>query len=615
MLLTNHRFLSRCASFKWTLTLLTLALVLTGTRHRAAAQEPAPPTANTSPSTPPKKDDQQDLSNLSLEDLMKIKVHSVYSASKFLQKVTEAPASVSIITAEDIKRYGYTTLAAAIRSVRGFYVNYTRSYSDLGARGFARPGDFNTRVLLLVDGHRISDNVYSSALIGPEFHIDMDLIDRIEIIRGPSSSLYGTNAFFGVINVITKRGDDFDGVEVSASTGSQNSHQERVSYGKRFRSGFDLLLSATLADSKGNESLFFKEFADPATNNGFAENADGQDVNQLFANLSWREFSLQGVYGDRRKHIPTASFGTDFNDPGNYTEDAHGYLDFKYNKSFGESAEFVGRLYYDHYNYHGNYIYSLEGDNGPIRAVANDSAYGVWWGSEATLTARLSKRYKLTGGAEYRNNVRQDQKSYFEDPFIQFSDDERDSREWAGYVENQFRLSKNLLLNGGVRYDHSSAYGGSTNPRFALVYNPLAKTTVKFLYGQAFRAPNVYELRVRDESSVPGTLTPETIKTAEVVVEQYLGDYVRVAGSAFTYRIRNLISQIEDPQSNIPTFINVGRIKSSGIESEIEVKSNPGLQGLFSYAYQSSRDMDTGATLSNSPAHMVKLNLYGNIVL
>lgn len=104
----------------------------------------------TSPTSPAKgqKDDTQDLTSLSLEDLMKIKVHSVYSASKFLQKVTEAPASVSIITADDIKRYGYTTLADAIRSVRGFYINYTRTSAELGARGFARPGDFNTRVLL-----------------------------------------------------------------------------------------------------------------------------------------------------------------------------------------------------------------------------------------------------------------------------------------------------------------------------------------------------------------------------------------------------------------------------------------------------------------------------------
>jgi iron complex outermembrane receptor protein len=142
-----------------------------------------------------------------------------------------------------------------------------------------------------------------------------------------------------------------------------------------------------------------------------------------------------------------------------------------------------------------------------------------------------------------------------------------------------------------------------------VVYNPLEKTTVKFLYGQAFRAPNVYELRVHDESGDTSTLAPETIKTAEVVVEQYLGDHVRVAASAFSYRIRNLISEMTDSQSGLQTFVNVGRIQSNGFESEVEVKSPVGLQGLFSYAYQRSRDLDSGQKLSNSPAHMFKLNL------
>jgi iron complex outermembrane receptor protein len=166
-----------------------------------------------------------------------------------------------------------------------------------------------------------------------------------------------------------------------------------------------------------------------------------------------------------------------------------------------------------------------------------------------------------------------------------------------------------MLVSGGVRYDHSNVFGGSTNPRFALVYNPAEKTTVKFLYGQAFRAPNVYELYVQHSASGSNlALEPERIKTAEIVVEQYLGDRVRVAASAFTYRIKNLISQTTDA-SPTSIFVNLGRVRSSGFEAEVETKSNFGLQGLFSYAFQSSRDSDSGQRLTNSPAHMLKLNL------
>src|SRR5580704_18317398 len=103
------------------------------------------------------------LMDMSLEELMKVEVDSVYGASGYKQKVTEAPASVTIITADDIQRYGYRTLADVLRHVPGFYVNYDRNYSYVGVRGFNRPGDYNTRVLILVDGHGMNDDVYGGA--------------------------------------------------------------------------------------------------------------------------------------------------------------------------------------------------------------------------------------------------------------------------------------------------------------------------------------------------------------------------------------------------------------------------------------------------------------------
>ncbi len=152
-----------------------------------------------------------DLSNASLEQLGTI---NVYTASKHLQSAREAPSSVTVITADEIQRYGYRTLADILQTVRGFFVTYDREYSSLGVRGFARPGDYNNRVLLLVDGHRLNDNIYDEAMLGTEFPVDLDLIQRIEIIRGPTSSLYGSNAVFAVVNVITKKGGDVKGLEL-----------------------------------------------------------------------------------------------------------------------------------------------------------------------------------------------------------------------------------------------------------------------------------------------------------------------------------------------------------------------------------------------------------------
>jgi len=182
-------------------------------------------------------------------------VPSVSSASKYDQKVTEALSSVSIVTEADIKKYGYRTIADALRSVTGFFVTYDRDYYYIGVRGFGRPTDYNTRILILLDGRRMNDNIYDAAYVGTESVIDIDLVDRIEVIRGPGSSLYGNNALFAVMNILTKRGRDLKGTEVSADAAGLASYKGRVSYGNRFSSGVEALVSGSGYDSKGG-SLF-----------------------------------------------------------------------------------------------------------------------------------------------------------------------------------------------------------------------------------------------------------------------------------------------------------------------------------------------------------------------
>ncbi|MGC2061858.1 MAG: TonB-dependent receptor plug domain-containing protein, partial [Thermodesulfovibrionales bacterium] len=173
-----------------------------------------------------------DLTDLSLDELMKIEIEIVSGASKFEQKVTEAPSSVSIVTADDIKKFGYRTIADILRSLRGFFVTYDRNYSYVGMRGFGRPGDYNSRFLLLIDGHRTNDAIYDSASIGTEAVIDVDLIDRVEVIRGPGSSIvYGSNAVFAVVNIITRRGRDVKTLEASGEAGSFNTYKGRLTYG------------------------------------------------------------------------------------------------------------------------------------------------------------------------------------------------------------------------------------------------------------------------------------------------------------------------------------------------------------------------------------------------
>lgn len=574
--------------------LTTLCSLLTATTHWAQAL----------------RNDSRDLAELNLEELMKIEVRAVYGASKFLQKVTEAPSSVTIITAEEIRRYGYRTLADVLRSVAGFYVTYDRNYSYVGVRGFGRPGDYNGRILVLVDGHRMNDNIYDSGFVATEFGLDVDLIERVEVIRGPSSSLYGTNAFFAVINVITKQAERVRGLEISAERMSFDTYKGRLSYGRQFAKGLNLLVSGSFYDAAGPRQLFFEEFADPATNHGIAQQLDDDQYGSLFANLRLKDVSVQSLFHSRKKGIPTASFGTVFNDPRTRTKDERNYVDLKYARNVGQHWSLNGRVYYDRYFYKGTYVYDYSEDETPFLVATRDYARGEWWGVEAQASSMALNKHRITGGFEYRDNFKQAQGVYDSDPFVEYLKIRRSSDIQAFFIQDEFVIRSNLRVNLGVRHDHYDTFGGTTNPRLALIYSPLNKTTFKALYGQAFRAPNMFELFYYGAGNKPNPhLRPEKINMAEVVWEQYLGDHVRLSASGYYYNLNNLINQEADPADGLIFYNNIDRVKATGLELELETKLPVGLEGRISYAVQQARSRLTNDVLSNSPKHLGKLNL------
>lgn len=541
------------------------------------------------------------------ERLLLQEIPSVYSASKYDQKVTEAPSSVSIVTAEEIKRFGYRTLADILRSVRGFHTSYDRNYTYLGVRGFARPGDYNSRVLLLIDGHRINENVYDSALIGSEFPLDVDLIDRVEIVRGPSSSLHGNNAFFAVVNVITRRGRDLQGVELSGEGGSEATYKGRVTLGKRFENRFEGILSGSYYTSAGQRRLFFPEFDDPATGAGVARDADGDEFYSTFATLSYRDFTLQALYFSRTKQIPTGSYETVFGDPRAETTDTFGYVDLKFDRTFAVDWRVLARVYYDRYYYGG--VYPYPGD--PAVVLNRDRTLGDRWGAELQGTTRALPRHVVTLGAAFEHNLHQDQENFDVEPYTPYLDERRDSIRWAVYLQDEFTILPSLLLSAGLRYDHFEGFGGTTNPRLGLICSPLADTTVKLLYGTAFRAPNAYE-RFYTAVAQKGNpdLKPETIETYELILEQYFWQR-RFRGTlvGFYYTIDDLINLETDPVDELLVFRNLGHTTSRGVEIELEGRWPNGLLGRVSYTYQQSRDERTGATLTDSPHHLAKVHV------
>jgi len=548
-----------------------------------------------------------DVMELSPEQLKSVQV---YSASMYLQSDREAPSSVTVITADEIRRFGYRTLADALRSVRGFDVTYDRNYTYVGVRGFSRPGGYNDQILLLINGHRLNDNVYDQALLGTEFPVDVDLIERIEIVRGPSSSLYGTSAFLAVINVITKSAQTAAGLELSGDVGGFGSYQGRSTVGGTYH-GVDGLFSGTIYDSAGAGRLFFPAFDSPSSNYGIAQNADRDSSRSFYGSLQFGHFTLEALGATREKGIPTASFGQVFDDNRSQTTDSDGHFDLRYSRTIFPDTELNASVYYDRTLYHGVYIYAPVA--GQVADVLNeDASRGDVAGTNARVTKTLWRKHKVTLGAEFRDNLRQDQTNYNLNPFQPVLNDQRSSQEWAGFVQDEFTITKGLILNAGLRHDeYYETFGGTTNPRIALIYSPRRRTTFKLIYGQAFRAPNDYELYYSDSVSVEPNprLQPEKIRTEELVWEQDLGADFRISASGFGNQFTDLITQEIDPKTSFIVYTNSQDADNRGFEVELGGKIASGIEGRLSYTLQKTMDQATGLWLADSPAQLAKANL------
>lgn len=541
----------------------------------------------------------QGLGDLSLEDLMNVKVETVVGASKYRQRVTEAPASVTIISSDEIQRHQYRTLADVLRNVRGFYVTYDRNYHYVGTRGFIRPGDYNSRILVLIDGHRLNDSIFGGALIGQELPVPVDLIDRVEVIRGPGSSMYGSSALFGVVNVITKSASQAPGGEAWVAGGGQQTGGATFSYGRLSQSGTSVLIGGSAYRSAGVADLFFPEYADGALGSGHALDVDRTTRGNGMLNLSRGGLTVRAVYGVRRKNVPTGAFGAVFNDPRSRTLDTQGYVDVSYTRAWTNGTEVTSRLFGDHYEYDGFTPYAVD----DATVLNHDLARGTWWGGEVRASRRVRRDHRLTVGTELRHDARIVQQNYDVDPRQDYLDDRQNLSVRSFFAEGEWRLLRSAVLQTGVRHDDYSLFGGQTKPRVALIVNPAARTTLKLVYGGAFRAPTVYELYWRQASVTKASpdLRPENIDATELVLEQYVGAHWRLSMNGFTYQLRGLVDQTEDPADGLLVYRNLNAVNAKGFEVEAEGRWARDLRIRVSQTLQRSVDPGTDERLTNSP--------------
>lgn len=556
-----------------------------------------------------------DIGRMDLEQLMNVELETV-TASKYSQKLSETASQVTIVGKDQIQQFGFRTLSDILRTVPGFFITNDRMYDYVGVRGFDQSTALNGRMLLMIDGNRINESIFDSGLLGSEFPLDVDLIDHVEIVRGPGSSLYGNNAFFAVVNVVTKDGGSFHGGELAGSYGSFDSYKGRFSYGRKQDNGLEYLISATGLNADG-PTLHYPEHASPDNPEGITSHTNDEHNKQFFAKAGWGNFSFEGGYGRRYKGLPGGAFGTNFDDPSNSYQDSEAFVNLKYQKTLSPSLAFTGRAFYGDYDFRGFYHYGDTTSAAPVH---------TWWsGFEANFVSRHFDNHTLVGGIEAQENWLQQQGIFFDNPYTVFSFDERDSHRIGIYLQDDVVLTNQLKLSVGARLDdHSLLSNVLVSPRFGIVYNPLKDSTVKLQYAQAFRAPNVvhqyqaYPTTYNEDGTFRGAgrlpntgLHAEQIETWELSWQQIFDHNWQFTVTGYYMDMSKRLEEIQQS----PEFRQVANLDAEigyGAEFELQRRWNNGALLRSSYSLIFAEDLDRGSDgyiLSNVPGHLYQLNL------
>jgi iron complex outermembrane receptor protein len=527
----------------------------------------------------------------SLADLLD---YEVVSVSKVRQKASGAPAPVTVINADDIRIYGYRSLDEILDSVRGFGFVTDRIYAYAGVRGFAPVGDYNYRLLLMIDGVRVNSNVYDQAMLGSEFSLDVDLIDRVEVVHGPGSSIYGSNALFGVVNVITRKGGQ-QGNSLRLAADSLRQKSLLASLGGQTANGGDYLLALSGEHAPG-ESLDFPELAPSPTR---IRNGDYLRNQRLFGKFHQGGLDLLVNVSRREKGNP-AALSSGVLDPRNQLNDEQAVFNLSYSWRTGATTEAQALLSAGGHNYVARYVSA-----GDLRAYP-DEGEGRWLSGEGRFVSHLAADHRLIYGLEIQNDYRL---SLHNESYGMVSSG-RGSRTGL-YLQDEWQARPSLSLTFGGRLDRLSGIDDQFSPRLALVWQASPHSILKTSYGSAFRAPNLGENSWLEFLGGTRALQPERIDTLDASIEHYPNIDLRLTASLYAYLMRNQIAlnpayfDTVNPDPNY--MINLDRIEGQGIEAEVEKLLLDGSHLRASLSLQRVRDQ-AGNRPQNSPDWLAKLN-------
>jgi len=554
----------------------------------------------------------------------------VEAATKTEIPISKAPSAVTVITAKQIEQTGARSVADLLRLVAGVNVRWNPMVQTVDIRGFGE-NPFSSRILLLIDGAPTNSGDTGGFPLSPGFdYFPIQNIKRVEIVRGPGSSLYGENAYWGVINIVTLSGDDLAGGNLQLYGGGLSTLGGTLQYG--MKSGQTSILGSVRLQHTQMPQEFWLD-----DNSKFR-------ASDIFVKASHRDLTLSIYRHDDHldgfdEHFPPEEGFP----PGSQFASAHAVqqtLDIatlKYNHApTGAPVTFAADVTYAHrYGMHCAGCHAAQENP----AFSHEANHGYQAVGDFRAGLHMIPGHDVLLGVEARRLDRADHKQELSDDAGVVSG----YNKVALYAQDQFDVIRDMLrVVAGVRYDQKTKlFDSKVSPRLSLVYTPNPRLVVRGGYSTAFRFPTFSELYQaswfltvsNDQLPIPPfplsvfapnpNIKPEEISMLELGGEYQLSPTVSVKADLYRSKVHNFIVVVQHfaPLPNPSTIGWENQPADARITGgELELRSNltSSLTGFVNWAHQNESQINPGVDSSGtpfefvySPANKVNVGAYG----
>ena len=553
------------------------------------------------------------------------------------QPISKAPAVASVITTKEIKEIGARDLDEVLETIPGLHVarNTIANNPIYTFRGIYT--GFNPQVLVLINGISIT-NLFNGDRNLVWGGMPVESISRIEVIRGPGSAIYGADAFAGVINIITKNAKEIDGTEIGARFGSFNTKEGWILHGGNY-AGFDFAFMAEVKSTDGHDEDIDSDLQSAfdlllATNASLAPGSTNNGRDNIDVRLDIRKdhWIFRGGLQRRRNLEIGFGVGAALDSVAEYESDRWNADLTYHNSEFAENWDVQGQVSFFNTSQEvdentvlfppGSFLVlpppAMPIGPFPDGIIGNPEVWERHWRFNFTALFTGFEDHAIRFGTGYTTSeiYRVREANNFsplgfgvvtdvsDTPFVFLPEKHRDNK--YGFIQDVWSFANDWELTAGIRYDDYNDFGDTWNPRAALVWSARHDTTIKLLYGQAFRAPSFSEFRNQNNPVALGNdeLDPEEIETFELAVDFRPMEDFRVGANVFYYEWDDIIRFVPDG-GGTSTAQNIGEQEGFGAELEMEWMPTSNLTFLANYAFQDSEDKDTDEDAGNAPHHQI----------